>query len=190
MLFIRRFTNHIILFAKYFSTMYCKLPFKIYIFAMHNKTKHMKKLALIICSVLLTFSAMAIQGDSDKIYQKLKSNNKETFSMSLSKNMIDFFDMDLDFNGKEKLITGDFHEGKMLVLEEVKSVATIRSTFESNDYELVESDEDEVNIEDGEAYLYINRKGATVSEAHFVIVSEDKVTILSVYGDIKVKNKN
>lgn len=149
----------------------------------------MKKIYLLVIAALLTFSAIAIPTDSEKIYQKIKSNNKEAFSMSLSKNMIDFFDMDLDFNGKEKLITGDFHEGKMLVLKEVKSVNDIRSIFEKDNYQLVESDDEEMHIENGEAFLYIHRNGSKVSEAHFVLSSEDKVTILSVYGDIKVKNK-
>jgi hypothetical protein len=110
--------------------------------------------------------------------------------MSLSKNMIDFFDMDLDFNGKEKLITGDFHEGSMLLLEDVTSVESITSIFTSEKYELVEDVEEEINTEDGEVYLYIKRNGKNISEAHFVFVNdEEKVTVLSVLGDIKVKNK-
>lgn len=133
--------------------------------------------------------AMAGEGN-ENLYNKLKANHTESFSMSLSKNMIDFFDMDLDFNGKEKLITGDFHEGKILVFKDVESVQTIVKIFEAEKYEVVEDKEDKMNADDGEVFLYIKRNGKNISEAHFVIVNDEgKVTVLSVLGDIKVKNK-
>lgn len=142
---------------------------------------------LLIISTLSISMAMAGQGN-ENLYSKLKSTYTESFSMSLSKDMIDFFDMDLDFNGKEKLITGDFHEGKMIVFKDVPSEKSITSIFNSEKYELVKDEDDELNA-DGNAYLYIKRNGATVSEAHFVVINEEKVTVLSVYGDIIVKNK-
>lgn len=150
----------------------------------------MKKItSLIMISALSVTVALAGQGN-ENLFTKLKSNHTESFSMSLSKSMIDFFDMDLDFNGKEKLITGDFHEGKLLVLKDVSSVESITKIFDSEKYELVEDDEESMNAENGEVFLYIMRNGKNISEAHFVIVNEDgKVTVLSVLGDIKVKNK-
>ena len=145
----------------------------------------MKKLLSLLSVFVLCFSLSAYSGGED-IYKKLKASSKETFSMSLSKKMIDFFDMDFDFNGKEKLITGDFHEGKMIVLEEVTSLKKIQSLFEQEEYELLKDEE-----EDEDVYLFISRKGNNVSEAHFVLSDkeEDKVTIVSIFGDIKVKNK-
>jgi hypothetical protein len=150
----------------------------------------MKKIASLILLSTLSIGILMANEGNERLYTKLKANHTESFSMSLSKNMIDFFDMDLDFNGKEKLITGDFHEGSMLLLEDVTSVESITSIFTSEKYELVEDVEEEINTEDGEVYLYIKRNGKNISEAHFVFVNdEEKVTVLSVLGDIKVKNK-
>ncbi len=104
--------------------------------------------------------------------------------------MIDFFDMDLDFNGKEKLITGVFHEGKLVVLKYVIAVESITKIFAAEKYELIEDKEEKMNAEDEEVYLYVKRKDATITEAHFVIANdEEKVTVLLVLGDIKVKIK-
>ncbi len=85
--------------------MYCKLLSFIYIFA-KQKQIDMKIYSLIITALIL-FSTIAGNGDSEKIYKTLKSET-DAFSMSLSKTMIDFFGMDVDFKGTEKWITGDF----------------------------------------------------------------------------------
>jgi len=149
----------------------------------------MKKItSLILITAFSIFIAMAGEGN-ESLYTKLKANHTESFSMSLSKSMIDFFDMDLDFNGKEKLITGDFYEGKLMVLEGVKSVESIVKIFESEKYEIIADEQGKMTVDDGEVFLYVKRNGASFSEAHFVIVNGDsKVTVLSVLGDIKVIN--
>ncbi len=155
-----------------------------------KKLIEMKKITSLILTTALSMT-IAVAGEGyEKLYSKLKANHTETFSMSLSKNMIDFFDMDLDFNGKEKLITGDFLEGKMIVFKDVVSTKNILTIFESENYVRIEDKEDTIKTDDGEAYLYIKRNGKDVSEAHFILVNDEgKVTILSVLGDIKVKNK-
>lgn len=150
----------------------------------------MKKItSLLLISALSIGIALAGEGN-ENLYTKLKANHTESFSMSLSKDMIDFFDMDLDFNGKEKLITGDFHEGRLLVLKDVQSTTSITSIFNSEKYELIEDKEEKMNSDNGEVYLYIKRNGKNVSEAHFVVMNDEgKVTVLSVIGNMQVKNK-
>ena len=150
----------------------------------------MKKItSLLLISALSIGIALAGEGN-ENLYTKLKANHTESFSMSLSKDMIDFFDMDLDFNGKEKLITGDFHEGRLLVLKDVQSTTSITSVFNSEKYELIEDKEEKMNSDNGEVYLYIKRNGKNVSEAHFVVMNDEgKVTVLSVIGNMQVKNK-
>ena len=155
-----------------------------------KKTIEMKKITSLILTTALSMT-IAVAGErNEKLYSKLKANLTESFSMSLSKNMIDFFDMDLDFNGKEKLIAGDFHEGKIIVFKDVVSTKNILTIFESENYLRIKDEENTINTDDSEAYLYIKRNGKDVSEAHFVLVSDEgKVTVLSILGDIKVKNK-
>jgi hypothetical protein len=156
---------------------------------MHNKRKIMKKLICLLFIATASLTSMAVKSDGEKVFKLLKAENTETFSMSFSKDMINFFDMDLDFNGKEKLITGDFHKANMLVLNKNKSTNEICSAFINNHYKIVESENDIENSNDSEVFLYIDHQGKNISEAHFVIINEEKVTILSVFGDIKVKNK-
>lgn len=147
----------------------------------------MKKSILITGLVLFSFILSAGTSGED-IYNQLKAKHTETFSMSLSKNMIDFFDMDLDFDGKEKLITGDFHEGRLLVLKGVNSIKDVNRLFEKGKYKQIESED--TSDGDTDAYLYISKKGKNIDEAHFVIANDDgKVTVLSVFGNIQVTNK-
>jgi len=147
----------------------------------------MKKVTSIILLLFISVVVVAVNPNGDKILQKIKSENKETFSISFSKNMIDFFDMDVDFNGKEKLITGDFKEANMLVLEKEYSTKEIRNVFEKEKYKLVISETEEENSDN--VYLYVDRNGNKVSEAHFLVEDEDSIIIVTVYGDINVKNK-
>lgn len=155
-----------------------------------KKTIEMKKITSLILTTALSMTIAVAGEGNEKLYSKLKANLTESFSMSLSKNMIDFFDMDLDFNGKEKLIAGDFHEGKIIVFKDVVSTKNILTIFESENYLRIKDEENTINTDDSEAYLYIKRNGKDVSEAHFILVSDEgKVTVLSILGDIKVKNK-
>lgn len=148
----------------------------------------MKTYSLII-ALVISISTFASKGDSEKIYKTLKSET-DAFSMSLSKSMIDFFDMDIDFNGKEKWITGDFEEGKMLVVKEKFSGSDIQKMFKQEGFELIDIEDDEnIEVGDGEVYLYVIRQGNKVSEAHFIIEGEEKVILFSIYGDMKVSEK-
>ena len=100
----------------------------------------MKKYSLIVIALIFSLSVSASKGDSEKIYKKLKSES-DAFSMSFSKEMIDFFDMDIDFNGKEKWVSGDFAEGKMMVIKEkeefTKNLVT-KIEQENKEKELIE----------------------------------------------------
>ena len=168
--------------------MYCKLLSFIYIFA-KQKQIDMKIYSLII-TALISFSAMAGNGDSEKIYKILKSET-DVFSMSLSKTMIDFFDMDVDFKGTEKWITGDFEEGRMMVIKEKFTGSDIQKIFKTEGFELIDLEEDEdINLENGEVHLYVTRKKDKVSEAHFIIEGDEKIVLFSIYGDMKVSEKN
>ena len=143
----------------------------------------------------LTLSVFATSSpDLEKVYTKLKVN-EEVFSMSLSKNISDFFNMDVDFNGKEKWITGDFKEGKMLIVKKPAEKLSVKKLFEEENYVLVDvedhlSDQSTDSKSDKEVYLFVNQNGNWVSEAHFVVVGEENIVVVTILGDIKVKNKH
>jgi len=149
----------------------------------------MKKLGITILMICITtFGVIAGGNPASKIYDELKESEHNVFSMSLSKSMIDFFDMDIDFNGKEKLIKGDFEEGRLLILEKGKSIKEIKGMFQKTGYELIDIEEED-DMDDTEVYLYISRKGKNISEAHFVVDEEEKTILFSIFGDIQVKDK-
>lgn len=165
--------------------MYCILLSFVYIFAKQNII--MKKINLLLLGIILSFSLLAGNDNSEKIYNELKGNS-DSFSMSLSKDMIDFFDLDIDVNGKEKLIKGDFSSGKMMVINEKRSGEKAKDMFIKAGYELIDFEEDQ--DDDGEVYLLVSRKGKLIKEAHFVVVEDEKMILLSIFGEMRVSSKN
>lgn len=140
--------------------------------------------------IILLFSAntlLAGNADANKVYNQIEKKY-DAFSMSLSKKMIDFFDMDIDFNGKEKLITGDFEKGRMLIVNETSTSLDINQLFEDEGFEWIDFEDDE--NDDNQVSLWIIRNGKEVKEAHFVVIEDEKIILLSVYGKMKVSNKN
>ena len=96
----------------------------------------MKYFSLAVFTTLFSISVLAESGGkSDKIYSELKANH-DCFSMSLSKEMIDAFDIDIDLDGKQKWITGDFLEGRFLVISDIKKASDIKKSFLKEGYQL------------------------------------------------------
>ena len=170
--------------------MHCILPFFIYIFAMQFNQSEMKKgTSLFLGIIISSFSVFASGDEAEKIYKALKESQHEVFSMSLAKEMVDFFDMDIDFNGNEQVITGDFAEGKLMILDKGLHPKEVLQLFKKANYDTIELEDDEEDPEDSEIYLFVKRKGKNVSEAHFVIDEEEKTIVFSVFGDIQVNKK-
>lgn len=148
----------------------------------------MKYFGLSMIAALFSIAVLAGNGGkSDKIYNQLKSEN-DCFSMSLSKEMIDAFDIDLDLNGKQKWVKGDFHEGRFLVISDVKKASDIKKSFLKEGYEEINLEDEVDNFESSneETYLVINKVGKVVKEAHFIVSTEDSTVLLSIYGNMNV----
>lgn len=150
----------------------------------------MKKFKFSLLAILISIASLAADQKSkaDAIYSELKQFDN-VLSMSLSKEMIDFFDLDIDLNGKEKWIKGDFHEGKMLIINEKIESSKVVKKFTNQGYKLVDLEDEEVNEDGGEVYLLIDRKDKIVEEAHFVVANDDKLILLSICGKINVEEK-
>lgn len=150
----------------------------------------MKKVKLTLISFLITISVFASgqKSKADVVYAELKQMDN-VFSMSLSKEMIDFFDLDIDLNGKEKWIKGDFHEGKMLIIKEEIESSKVIHKFIDQGYKQIDLEDEDSDETSDEVYLLVDKKGETVKEAHFVVANEDNLVLLSIYGNIKVEEK-
>lgn len=151
----------------------------------------MKRISTIILAVFISsISAIASGDEAEKIYTTLKESQHEVFSMSLAKEMVDFFDMDIDFNGNEQVITGDFSEGKLMILDKGMHPSEVLRLFKKANYKLVELENDDKNDEEGsEIFLYVQGQGKNIKEAHFIIDEEEKTIVFSVFGDIQVNIK-
>ena len=171
--------------------MRCIIPFKRYIFVKHSKHSNMKYFSLAVFTTLFSISVLAESGGkSDKIYSELKANH-DCFSMSLSKEMIDAFDIDIDLDGKQKWITGDFLEGRFLVISDIKKASDIKKSFLKEGYQEVDLEEevDEFESSNEETYLMITKSGNVVKEAHFIVRTDDNTILLSIYGNLNVKKQ-
>lgn len=148
----------------------------------------MKIVNLILVFTFLSATAFAETDRIERVYSELKKKN-EVFSMSLSKDISDFFNMDADFKGREKLITGDFKKGSMLIVENIGDGETVKKLFLREKYHWIEAEEEDKDDDDGEAYLFVDNKGPKVNEVHLVFVGDEKTVVLTIFGDIEVKNK-
>ena len=151
----------------------------------------MKYFSLTIIAAFMSLIVTAGNGGkSDKIYTQLKSDH-DCFSMSLSKKMIDAFDIDLDLNGKQKWVTGDFLEGRFLVISDIKKASEIKKSFLKEGYEEIdlEDEVDKFETSNEETYLVITKVGKVVKEAHFIVSTDDSTVLLSIYGNMNVKKQ-
>ncbi len=155
------------------------------------KIHKMKKFNLIILVFLIGFQLTSFrsigQNQSSKEILNELSNSENSFSMSISKEIIDAFDVDIDLNGKENWIGGDFLKGNLLIIDNEYTGSTVKKMFLKKGFELVDMEEEDNS--DSEVSLLVERSGKQVKEAHFVVDNDGKTIVLSIYGNIKVKNK-
>lgn len=168
--------------------MYCIVISFIYIFVMQNIIQ-MKSIAIIISSLIFNLNLLGAgpgKGAAE-IYEMVESKCSSSFSLNFNKDLKDLFDMDLDLNGKEKLVKGDFSRGKFLVVDKEESnYKDILNEFKKRGYSLVDIEEDD---EEDEVFMMVDQKGDNIKEVHFIMNGDEKVVMLSIYGDIHLEKK-
>lgn len=148
---------------------------------MHNKAIN------IIATVIFLWSfQLQAQGKKSNSILSQLSNTENIITMSFSKPMEDFFDMDIELNGMEKHVSGDFKTGKLLIVNEKRNTQEIISDFKHEGFKIYKLEEKEEI--DQVQLVYLN-KGKSVSEAHFLIDGEDELVVFSLYGDMKIDDK-
>lgn len=129
---------------------------------------------------------------ASEIYDMIESKCSSTFTLSVNKDFEDFFDMNLDLDGKEKMVKGDFKRGKFLVVDKTEyEVENILKEFKKRGYinTQIEGDDEDSTEENDELYLMVDRKGDDLSEVHFVLEGDEKIVLFSIYGDIHLEKK-
>ena len=171
--------------------MYCIVISFVYIFVMQIIIR-MKSTITIISGLLFSLNVLA--GGPGKraseIYAMLEDKCESTFSMSVNQDFDDLFDMDVDFNGKEKWVKGDFEKGKFLVVDKDEAeLKEILKEFDKRDYHSIEIENENEDGDSDELYMLVDRKGDNLSEVHFVIEGDEKIILMSIYGDIHIEKK-
>ncbi len=152
----------------------------------------MKTITTILTAFLLHLSVMgAVSGKgASEIYEMIEDKCSSTFGMSVNQDFEDLFDMDLDLNGKEKLVKGDFKRGRFLVVnKEEYNYQEILKEFKKRGYIERKIEDDDEDGEKDELYIMVDQKGKDLNEVHFVMQGDEKIVMFSVYGDIHLESK-
>ncbi len=139
-------------------------------------------------SSMLILNATNTVAEKEKSIQELLEDQNPTISFSFSKDIIDFFDTDVDWKNKKKHIEGDFSKAAFFAFDENSSLKDIDDLFKSQNYSKIKIEDEESN--DGEITIYVKSKGKDTKEAHFVIQNEGDVVVFSLYGKMRLKEKN
>ena len=144
------------------------------------------KLSLAIISAIILMAASNGKGASE-IYEMIEEKSENAFSMSVNKDFEDFFDMDMDLNGSEKWVKGDFSRGKFLVVDKEQLVGlNLLNEFKNRGYFMTKVDDEDGDADD-ELYVFTDAKGDDLHEVHFYLLGEEKMILLSIYGDIQLE---
>lgn len=151
----------------------------------------MKNIIALLACIALTFSAIAQNSPSDKLYEKMNLEPGIT-SLSFSKSMLDA--VNLDFDEEEKKVTGDLHQVKLMIYQAPEDAEPIDFRSQAlkllplSKYKEVDADEQGINNNDGTTDIRILNSGRKVKECHILIQGETNGLLISFFGDFKVEN--
>lgn len=147
-----------------------------------------KVIPIFITICFLSLSSFTIDSEKEKSIQVLLEDLNPSLSFSFSKNIIDFFDTDLDWKEGKKQLEGDFSKAAFYAFDEHTSSKTLHELFSQRGYNLIKIADD--GSKNKEIQLFVNKKSKEVEEAHFIIQSDEKTVVFSLYGKMKLKEKN
>ncbi len=150
---------------------------------MNKINKISKRLWLFIAVCISTIGIIAQNSTSDKLYASLDGSEGITI-VSLSKDIINMVDMVVN-EDDSKEITGSLEKVKFMICKKEKassSIDAIMQTFNKRPFNLVEEKED------NDAEIFIIRSGRKIKECHVVNDGDERIFVLSFYGDFKVED--
>lgn len=147
----------------------------------------MQKIFLFIAIITFSIQLSAQSKKSAQLLAEISQGNN-VFSMSYAKPMEDFFDMNIDLNGKEKTLVGDFSSGKLTVISEKRDLDQLIKDFKSIGFKLQQFEENK-NEEEKDIRLLYFKEGKLIKEAHFIIHGEEELILFSLYGDMELVEK-
>lgn len=152
--------------------------------------KNLIRIALIL--LLMGYSSLLVfsqQKTTEKMFDDLRGMDEVTY-LSLSKNLLQFMDFDLDSNEDEQArkVTGDLKEVKLVIFKpkvspEKSFIDQVRQYMKKGSYSLVEDNESGEDTE-----VWVHRNGRKVYECHVIFQGEQNGVLLSFFGDFKIED--
>lgn len=143
----------------------------------------MKTLLITMVALVVMSVATGQQSSSDKLYANLDGAKGVTI-VSLSKDIINIVDMVVDEDSKN--VTGPLEKVKMMICQQEakpSSREALIKTLSSRPFKKVEDDD---NDEDSD--IFIIRSGRKIKECHILHQGNNRLFLLSFYGDFRVSD--
>mgnify|MGYP001979250778 CR=1 FL=1 len=164
--------------------MFCIVPVFGYIFVSQNN--EMKTLFTLILATCISFSASA-GGEAKKIHQKYSSKDG-VVSMSLSKEIMDAFDVDFDWKETMKNFKGDFSSVQVLIVDnnnEIKNSSDdILKQLKLMGYKLIDMEDSDEDV-----VVFTDKKKKKFNEIHMLSRGKEGAVLISIYGSFVISNK-
>ena len=145
----------------------------------------MKKLIVFIVLAFMMTLCFGQSSATEKMYAQLKGSSGVSL-LTFSKDMIDMIDLDIDHNADEKKVTGPLKEIRVAICKDSLDrsvIPRVNDFLTKSPFNLVDMDED-----DGDLKVYVNRKGKTIQECHVAIPGDNALILVSFFGDFRVED--
>ncbi len=145
----------------------------------------MKTTLLFIAGLFFMSLAYSQNGASDKIYDFLKEQ-EDVSLLTFSKDIIDMVDMNIGEDEEGKKVTGPLKEIRVAICKQINSKETglkIEGFLKKAPFHEVDMED-----EDNDLRVYIQRKGRIVNDCHVIIPGTDKLILVSFYGEFKIED--
>jgi hypothetical protein len=150
------------------------------------KTNFRNQFLLSLVFILfLNLPSSASSFEEEKSIQEMVGNLSPSVSFSFSKNILDFFDTDLDWKDSKKHLEGDFSKAAFYTFDNATNNETLTNLFKDKGYSLIRIDDKD--DDSNEVRLFVNQTGKEVKEAHFIIEGDDNLIVFSLYGKMRLK---
>lgn len=145
----------------------------------------MKKLIVLIVFAFIITLGFGQSSASERMYAQLKGSSGVSL-LTLSKDMIDMVDLNIDGDTDGKKVTGPLREIRVAICKD----SLDRSTIPLINGFLNKSPFNEVDLEDeeGDLRVFVNRKGRTIEECHVAIPGDNGLILVSFFGEFRVED--
>jgi len=147
----------------------------------------MKTIVTILISSIICSSALAGGRNSKNIHGEFAKKDG-AFSMNFSKETLDAFDLDFDWQESMKNFSGDFSSVQLLVVSDSAQVEKdhkeLLKQFKKLGYKNIE-----LENQDDDIIVLTDKRKVKFNEVHILSRGTSGIVLISVYGSFEITNK-